>query len=121
MKRILTIIVVLVIVLTAGYAFAREMGIKEDVLKNGVTVFEAIPIYDSGPLALSQGSTYEGTGPAVENNTTVFGAITVFDAGPLAISSERSVHGAAAGGLGGQEPMMQNGVSILKKGPNPAN
>jgi len=113
MKRILIMVVVLAIALTAGYAFGSEM-----MSKNGVTVFENITIFDSGPLALSRAS-YEGPGLAVENDTTVFAAITWFDAGPLAISSERGLYGVAAGGLGGEEYVMHNGVTIFTVGPNP--
>jgi hypothetical protein len=119
MKRILTIVVVLVIALTYGYVFASEMAMKAEPVKNGVTVFDAITIYDSGPLALSRTSS-EGAGLAPENGLTVFGAITWFDVGPLAVASEQSVHGVAAGGLGGEESAMQNGATIFTIGPNPA-
>jgi hypothetical protein len=115
MKRILTIIVVLVVALTTGYAFASEMGMKAEAPNNGVTVFEDITIYDSGPLALSRGIT-EGEGLASENGLTVFGDITWFDAGPLAIPRERSVYGAAAGGLGGEDSAMHNGVTVFCHG-----
>jgi len=116
MKRILTILVVGVIALTYGYVFASEMAMKAEPVNNGVTVFEDITIYDSGPLALSRG-TYEGEGLAPV--ITVFGPITWFDAGPLAVASEQSVHGVAAGGLGGEEAAMQNGATIFTIGPNP--
>jgi len=125
MKKILIILGVAVVVMTAGIAIANEMAMKADVPHNGITVFEAITIYDSGPLALSSRAHEPGPGLALDNDVTLFAAGPVstdvnYKTAPV---TSKAAEGMAAGGLQEERPGMElhNGITIFNNAAVEAN
>jgi hypothetical protein len=92
MKKILILLVVLVVALTLGTAYADS---KDMSAENGITVFEAVPAasHDLGP------------GLTLENGITAFEIVPV----------EYGAEGAAAGGLRAMEPSMElrNSITVF--------
>ena len=115
----------MLVLTVAGSAFAREMEMKAEVSHNGITVFEAITIYDSGPLALSSRAHEPGPGLALDNDVTLFAAGPVstdvnYKTAPV---TSKAAEGMAAGGLQEERPGMElhNGITIFNNAAVEAN